>query len=182
MKLIVGLGNPGEKYQNSRHNLGFMAVDHLAAGKSWSQSKTGLLNYTWVRWEENKIELIKPQTFMNRSGQAVAYVTKKHSELQPVDIYVIHDDLDLELGYYKLQLGTGPRQHNGLLSIYEALKTDQFWHLRLGIDGRAGQRQMPSSQYVLANFTPQEKEKIQPTLNKARHQLKENIFHHAQNS
>lgn len=184
MKLVVGLGNPGKKYQFSRHNVGFMLVNHLAQDKSWSQSKNGLLSYAWLRLmkeEEDstdrcKVQLVKPQTYMNLSGQALAYLKKKYSDLSSEEIYVIHDDLDLELGNYKFQLGVGPKEHNGLLSIYQALGTDQFWHIRVGVDGRAGQRKIPAKNYVLHEFNREEKPIIDQTIEKVAQQLKKKII------
>lgn len=98
-----------------------------------------------------------PATYMNQSGQAVAKVLRYYDEPKQVlahkQLIVVHDDLDLELGSFKLQFGVGPRQHNGLLSIYQVLDSDQFWHLRLGIDSRQGERRMPPAKYVLEKWS-----------------------------
>ncbi len=160
-RVLVGLGNPGEKYQGTRHNVGFEVVDHLAGSKSWSASKSGLLKYCHIKLaDEQRAELIKPQTYMNKSGEAVAQVIKKHAT--PLDeVWVIHDDLDLELGAYKIQFGTGPKVHNGLLSIYQCLGSDQFWHVRIGVDGRGGERRISGSDYVLGKFLKEEREVVE---------------------
>ncbi len=104
---------------------------------------------------------------MNRSGTAVRSILDFY-HLNPKnglnDLYIIHDDLDIELGKYKLQLGVGPKIHHGLQSIYQALGTDQFWHVRVGIDHRFGDRSIPGEAYVLQNFTPEEIEIIQPAI------------------
>ena len=142
MKLIVGLGNPGEKYKNNRHNVGFMVVDRLME-----------LNLAGV-------VLAKPQTFMNKSGIAVKKLTKRYP-LPPNALYVIHDDLDIELGKYKISLGKGPKVHNGLRSIYEQLGTKDFWHVRIGIDNRLKTGfKGTGEEYVLENFRPEEKKII----------------------
>ncbi|MBU0576441.1 hypothetical protein KJ654_02150, partial [Patescibacteria group bacterium] len=93
MKFIVGLGNPGNKYQHARHNIGFMVIDQLAAGQSFSVSGRGQLEYLWTEFDQEKVELIKPQTFMNKSGLALSYVKKKHPTLTGGNLFVIHDDL-----------------------------------------------------------------------------------------
>ncbi|MGD9129385.1 MAG: aminoacyl-tRNA hydrolase [Candidatus Woesebacteria bacterium] len=183
MKVIIGLGNPGQKYQNNRHNIGFMLVDYLAGclGLNFQSFKK-------IHSEISKSEdffLVKPQTFMNESGKAVQAVLKyfdikagdsledrkKLSQDNQRQIYnkvakvysnlfVIHDDLDLETGRYKIQFGKGPRIHNGLLSIYQHLKTEQFWHVRVGVDNRAGDRSMTGSSYVLTDFKEEERKSL----------------------
>lgn len=165
MKLIVGIGNPGKKYKNTRHNVGFIVLDTLVSQISnefqksdagWKESKKGRLQYIWFELKEEKIELIKPQIFMNESGKPVAYAHKKHSELELDDFYVVHDDLDIKLGSYKITRGRGPRKHNGLLSIYDNLGTKDFWHVRIGVDNRSSDNRIPGQAYVLRNFTEEE--------------------------
>ena len=160
MKFIVGLGNPGNKYQHTRHNIGFKVVDQMAGDQKWHQSNKGKLEYLWLEINGEKVELIKPQAFMNKSGLVMTYVKKKHPQLGGENLFIIHDDLDLEVGKFKIQFGKGPKQHNGLTSIYQQLGTDQFWHVRIGVDGRRGDRAIPSDKYVLSSFTPEEKSLI----------------------
>ncbi|KKQ36966.1 MAG: Peptidyl-tRNA hydrolase [Candidatus Woesebacteria bacterium GW2011_GWA1_37_7] len=186
MKLIVGLGNPGEKYEKTRHNVGFVVVDRLVEqlqvksyglSQEWEKSKKGKLQYIWFDVKEEKLELVKPLTFMNNSGYSVSYAYKKHS-LSPDDLYIIHDDLDLTLGSFKIQKGKGPKEHNGLLSIYEKLGTKNFWHVRVGVDNRLidkGQRTKGES-YVLQNFTPEEKEVLEELSNKLTEELLKKIY------
>lgn len=167
MKLIVGLGNPGKKYEKSRHNIGFMVLGRLASDRKWSKSKGGKLFYLWYRTESGKkIELMKPDSYMNKSGFSVGYVKKKHSELKLDDIYVVHDDLDIELGSYKIQLGRGPRQHNGLRSIYEQLGSKDFWHVRIGVENRLvkGSGAISGEKYVLQKFKKNEQEIIEKVI------------------
>ncbi len=154
MKLIVGLGNPGKKYEKSRHNVGFMVVDRLVAS-GWKKSKSGLVHFAWIG---SKVEVIKPQTFMNRSGEAVAYAVGKHS-LKLENLYVIHDDLDIALGEYKIQQGKGPKIHNGLNSVTEKLKSENYWRVRVGIENRGEGDKIPGRAYVLQKFSIEE-EKI----------------------
>lgn len=160
MKSIIGLGNPGKEYQQSRHNVGFMVLDNLVGQKSWTKSKSANLVYSWIAISGQKIELVKPQTFMNNSGEAVKGVMTKHPKLSLENVYIVLDDLDLELGNYKIQFGKGPKAHHGLLSIYKHLKTKKFWHVRIGVDARAGDRNMPADKYVLGRFSDQEQQII----------------------
>jgi PTH1 family peptidyl-tRNA hydrolase len=202
MILIVGLGNPGKKYAQTRHNAGFLFLDHLVGclgvSNQWSDKKTlksSIIKQSLPQISNQKpttddlpLILAKPQTFMNSSGLAVKklinfYKIKppltRHSKLaRPAmprtlrstgesngsggsessfsSLYVVHDDLDIRLGQFKLQFAKSPRDHKGLQSIYHHLKTDQFWHLRLGVDHRAPDHRVPGEDYVLQNFTPQE--------------------------
>ena len=139
IKLFVGLGNPGDKYENTRHNAGFWWVDAACAftnSKVILESKffgvAGKLNPTSDTW------LLKPTTFMNASGKAVAALAQYYKIL-PEQILVIHDELDLPTGGVKLKIGGGHGGHNGLKDIAAALGTPNFWRLRLGI-GHPGDR------------------------------------------
>lgn len=153
MKLIVGLGNPGQKYKNNRHNVGFMVVDRLMEEKLPG------------------IKLLKPDSFMNRSGVAV-----KREEPNLRFLYVVHDDLDIELGKFKISFGKGPKVHNGLKSIYEQMGTKDFWHVRVGIDNRmkTGFRGT-GEEYVLQNFRPEEREIIKNVIDKVVAEVKKEV-------
>ncbi len=156
MKLIIGLGNPGEKYKENRHNIGFMVLDKLNK-KSWQRSKGGFLVYSWYR---SDIELIKPQIFMNDSGVAVKYTVNKH-KAKTTDLYIIHDDLDLPLGTWKLQFAKGPKDNGGINSIEQVLGTKNFWRIRVGVDNRKHEPHFTKvtrgEEYVLEDFTKDEK-------------------------
>jgi peptidyl-tRNA hydrolase, PTH1 family len=139
IKLFVGLGNPGEKYTNTRHNAGFWWIDEVAAqtnSKLTLDAKIfgviGKLNSKADTW------LLKPTTFMNASGKSVAALANYY-KIAPAEILVIHDELDLPAGGLKLKIGGGHGGHNGLKDIEAALGTKDFWRLRLGI-GHPGDR------------------------------------------
>lgn len=111
---------------------------------------------------------------MNRSGQAVQ-ATLHFFNLSSDQLYVVHDDLDIPLGSYKIQRGVGPKQHNGLLSLYEHLGTEDFWHVRIGVDGRGGDRVVPSDHYVLQSFSLEEQDTITRVLTKVCSELSQRI-------
>jgi PTH1 family peptidyl-tRNA hydrolase len=153
MKLIVGLGNPGEKYKNTRHNAGFLLVDELEK-----------LNLPAVI-------LFKPQQFMNRSGVEVKKLVRKYP-LDRNELYVVHDDLDIPLGKFKITKGRGPKVHNGLKSIYEQLGTKDFWHVRIGIDNRTATGFSGTGEdYVLESWRPEERETVKSVIKSAAKEL-----------
>lgn len=156
MKLIVGLGNPGVKFENTRHNVGFVVLDKLAqmVNGQWSMDKK--FNSLTINHQQLTI-LSKPQTFMNSSGEAVKSLSTFYHILTP-NIWVIHDDLDIKIGSYKIQ-NKGPKIHNGLLSIYEKTGIKDFWHVRVGVDNRIAEERIKISgeRYVLEEFTGEEK-------------------------
>jgi peptidyl-tRNA hydrolase, PTH1 family len=162
MKLIVGLGNPGEKYEKTRHNVGFMVIDALASTKvdsgKWMMDRKHHTLYT----KHNSLLLAKPQTFMNNSGDSVSSLAS-YFKIHNSDLYVVHDDLDIRLGEYKIQFGVGPKVHNGVNSIEEKLGTKDFWRVRVGMDNREaagpeGPLARRGEEYVLQNFNDDEKE------------------------
>lgn len=173
MKIIVGLGNPGKEYEITRHNAGFMAVDFLAEqyNVSWSVDKKSKSLIA----EGNGLMLIKPQNFMNRSGENVAAIMryykmlpsglfgiKKDSDLTQV-LTVIHDELDLNLGDYKISQNSGSAGHNGVQSIIDSLKTKNFKRLRLGISTEA-RKQIPGDKFVLMKFSEEELVKLKKVI------------------
>jgi len=128
-------------------------VDRLAGeGAEWESKFEALI------LKAKDYLLVKPQTFMNRSGEVVAKVANFY-KVTTDDLMVVHDDLDIRLGEYKIQKGVGPKVHNGLTSVEERLGTANFWRLRVGVDNRpAGQARVPGDEYVLSDFTAEEKE------------------------
>ena len=133
MKLIAGLGNPGSEYRDTRHNFGFLAVDALAKAhriRVWGFRFHARVGKGRIAGQE--AVLLKPRTYMNLSGAAVASALRYH-RLDPADLIVIHDDLDLPLGRLKITRQGGPGGHKGVASIIEELGTNSFLRLRLGI-------------------------------------------------
>ncbi len=134
MKLVVGLGNPGAKYEQTRHNAGFSWVDTIASRERASFKRESRFQGAYCKITANSSDLwlLKPETFMNLSGQAVAALASYY-KIVPTEILVAHDELDLPAGSVKLKFGGGLGGHNGLKSIAQCLGTQDFWRLRLGI-------------------------------------------------
>lgn len=154
--LIAGLGNPGPKYARNRHNYGFMSVDALLdAGTSrpLSMGKDGELHALRLPGIEGELLALKPQTFMNLSGRAVAQVLRFY-KLEVTDLIVLHDELDIPLGRLRLKMGGGLAGHNGLKSIAAETGSQDFARLRLGIGRPEGKMDVAS--YVLQDFRSEE--------------------------
>lgn len=158
MKLIVGLGNPGPEYANSRHNLGFMVADELArqAGAKWSKAgqADALIAKTTLVGEN--VVLAKPQTYMNLSGPAVQALAAFY-KIAPGDIWVIHDELDLPFGVLRVRTNGDSAGNNGLKSIIEQLGTREFGRFRLGIANDSLRKPIPPDAFVLQGFRDTEK-------------------------
>jgi PTH1 family peptidyl-tRNA hydrolase len=163
--LIVGLGNPGREYQDSRHNIGFMVLDKLAEklDTSFRQVKMNAL-MTALRHQEHRLILIKPQTFMNLSGQAVSSYVRFY-KLPLENILVVYDDVDLPFETLRLRPDGGDAGQRGVRSIIERLGTQSFPRLRVGIERPPGR--MEVSDYVLQNFSASEKENLPYVLDQA---------------
>jgi PTH1 family peptidyl-tRNA hydrolase len=157
--LVVGLGNPGPNYAQTRHNLGFMVADILAMrlGSKFKAHKRSGAEVVTGRLGGHSVVLAKPRCYMNESGRQVAPLAKFYSVL-PADIVVIHDDLDLEFGRIRLKLGGGEGGHNGLRSVAAALGTKDFQRVRIGI-GRPPGRKDPAA-FVLENFGAAERAEV----------------------
>jgi PTH1 family peptidyl-tRNA hydrolase len=153
--LIAGLGNPGLSHRADRHNVGWMVVDELArrAGASFRSKFDGRLAET--RAGERRVALLKPETYMNLSGRSIA-AGARFFKAAPEDVLVVHDDVDLDVGRLQARLGGGLAGHNGLRSIAQALGTQEFLRLRIGVGrpGRGDPRDV--ADYVLAPFEPHE--------------------------
>ena len=163
--LVVGLGNPGRKYRANRHNVGFMIVDKLAEDLGIRMSRVQMKAIIGSgKFDNNKIFLAKPQTYMNLSGVSVASLVKFY-QLHFTQILVIHDDLDLPLGTLRLRPGGGAGGQKGLASIIERLGTQEFPRLRIGIDHPPGQ--MDAAAYVLRDFSTEENDILAFTIDKA---------------
>ncbi len=156
MKIIVGLGNPGRKYERTRHNAGFMAVDELAKGLhvGITQEKHHAL-IGRARMDSEEIVLAKPQTYMNESGSAVGAILRG-TYTAVSDLIVVHDELDLPIGSVRVKIGGGHGGHNGLRSIIEHAGSAEFVRVRIGI-GRPAQ-DMDAAGYVLSVFSADERD------------------------
>jgi len=141
MKLIVGLGNPGKEYENTRHNAGFHWVDSLADKLNVTLKSEARFHGLCARFAQDNLDfwLLEPQTYMNRSGLSVTAICQFY-KIQPDEIIIIHDELDLLPGAAKLKYGGGLGGHNGLKDIAAQLGTKDFWRLRIGI-GHPGHRE-----------------------------------------
>ncbi len=168
MKIICGLGNPGSQYARHRHNIGFMVLDALAARLK--------VSFDHGKWEAElanatlggeKVLLLKPQTFMNLSGQALGQAARFY-KVPPAEVLVIHDELDLPFGRLQLKLGGGTGGHNGLESILESWGEEKFARLRFGIGKPPG----PNAKervvgHVLGNFSSEEAPQLPELLGRA---------------
>lgn len=175
MKIVVGLGNPGERYKETRHNAGFMFVERL---------RNTLINrgYSFQEWENEAIFnaqiskgtidgqdilLVKPQLFMNRSGEVVAKILEKKNVADlNSSLVLIHDDLDIKLGQYKIQYQVSPKGHNGVNDIEAKVHGVDFLRVRVGVDDRED-RNMPPDAYVLERLDEVTLSKLSAVLDEA---------------
>lgn len=152
-RAIIGLGNPGKQYYYNRHNIGFRIIDALAARHGAHWTKKDIMEITEIMLGDKKILLIKPQTFMNASGNVIPFLGKQG--IKPDQILVIHDELEMPFGEIKLRFGGSARGHKGLHSIIDICGKD-FYRLSFGI-GRPEQKE-DVAQYVLSNFSEDQAE------------------------
>ncbi len=171
MKLLVGLGNPGEKYAKNRHNVGFMFLDWVDGDVVWREEKKFYGMVAEIKVGDEKYLLLKPSTFMNDSGKAVAAVVNFY-KLNVSDVFVVHDDLDISFGSWKIQQGKGPKVHNGITSVEESLGDVNFWRVRIGVDGRDPKNRIDGYSYVLQDFTGEEQEKLNQVFEEIRAEIK----------
>jgi PTH1 family peptidyl-tRNA hydrolase len=159
--LIAGLGNPGKKYAHTRHNAGFLFADYFWGNykdelrfDSWQNCKKLGSETSYGKSGKNRIILLKPQTFMNLTGEAVA-AAKKYYKVKLENIIVVHDDIDLMLGKYKISKDSSSAGHNGAQNIIDLLNTKNFKRIRIGVENR-GDRKIATEKYVLGKFTSAE--------------------------
>ena len=157
--LIVGLGNPGPQYEKTRHNVGFMVADALAGriGSAFSSHKKSNSDIVQARLGSRSVVIAKPRTFMNLSGQPVAALARFFS-IEPANVVVVHDELDIDFGALRLKLGGGEGGHNGLRSISQHLSTKDYLRVRVGV-GRPPGRMDPAS-FVLKPFSATERKDL----------------------
>jgi len=153
--LVAGLGNPGREYERTRHNVGWLVLDELARrhGGSWRSKFSGSL--AEVRLGDARLALLKPETYMNESGRSVG-AAARFFKVEPEQLFVVHDDVDLEPGRLQARDGGGLAGHNGLRSLAQHLGSQDFLRLRIGVGrpGRGDQRSV--SDWVLSPFAPEE--------------------------
>ncbi|MBI4119013.1 MAG: aminoacyl-tRNA hydrolase [Parcubacteria group bacterium] len=168
MKIIVGLGNPGEKYAKTRHNTGEFYLTKLRniwSEKDFTESKTALWLETKV--EKNKVFLIFPTGFMNNSGESLKKtLAALKLKPKPADILVVHDDLDIELGRLKMSLARSSAGHRGVESVIKMLKTNKFWRLRIGIAPKKKPDGKKLIDFILKKFSPAEERILNKNLKK----------------
>ena len=184
MRLIIGLGNPGEEYENTRHNVGFEVVDTIARKEDaiFSFEKKFNAEVAKARFDGKPVVLAKPHTFVNKSGEAVRKL-KLFYKMKPENIVVIHDDLDIEFGNFKMSFAKDSGGHRGVQSIIDALKTNKFWRLRVGTANRKlttarHQKTLKAKKesvghFVLSKFSPSEQDEIKKLIKKALERLTE---------
>lgn len=150
MKLIVGLGNPGKEYSNTRHNVGFMIIDQFIQNNNWQEKFDGL--YQIVNIQGEKVLFLKPMTYMNLSGNAVSKAVHYY-DISIDDILIIQDDMDMDFGKIKLKKNSSAGGHNGIKSIISSLGVDSFCRLKIGIGHN---RSQDTVDYVLGKFSKSE--------------------------
>lgn len=156
MKLIVWLGNPGLKYDKTRHNIGFAMIDARAEQEGFLWQQESKYKAEVSIWEKSgeKLLLCKPQTYMNLSGEAVAPLARFY-KIEAKDILVVHDEIDFVTGRLALKLGGSAAGHNGLKSIIQKFGSADFYRLRIGVDRPAVSSQV--ADWVLSSFKPEER-------------------------
>jgi len=157
MKLVIGLGNPGKQYEHTRHNAGFLAIDHYLKGKEpiACQSKFHA-EICELHFEGNKILFIKPQSFMNKSGQVVQEIVQFYKVDPSRDILIIHDDKDLPLGTIRTTDNSSSAGHNGVQNIIDHLGSQNFHRIRIGAESRPSNSPISTYDYVLQDFSDEE--------------------------
>jgi len=172
MILIAGLGNPGRKFQKTRHNLGFRAVENLKFKienfSNWKLEKRFQAEISQGKIANQRIVLVKPQTFMNNSGKAVTKLTKNY-KLKTKNLFVVHDDLDLPLGKIRISVGRSSASHKGVQSIIDELETKNFVRFRIGIRPQKSKKQRPvlcPTDFVLQKFNKEEEKIVKKIIKK----------------
>lgn len=165
MKIIVGLGNPGPEYQETRHSVGFMALDRIASEYRFDKfhlEKKFEAEISEGNIKQEKCLLVKPQTFMNRSGESVQKILNFYKQ-DIKNLIVIHDDLDISLGELKIAFDRNSAGHKGVQSIIDSLSSKEFKRIRIGI--KVEDQKVPTEKFVLERFGKAEEEKINTILN-----------------
>lgn len=177
MKIIIGLGNPGSEYLNTRHNAGFRFADAFRKFLGWDQY------WNVGDWEfkedlkakvclakggmRKKMLLVKPVTFMNQSGLAAKRIVNRFEVDIERELVLVHDDLDIELGRYKIHKGVSPKIHKGVRNVESLLGSKSFMRVRIGVDSRSGDRSIPGDEYVLKKMGEEDELLLNETISGA---------------
>jgi PTH1 family peptidyl-tRNA hydrolase len=153
--LIAGLGNPGREHAADRHNAGWMVVDELARRHSGSFKSKFSGRLAETRVGESRVALLEPETYMNESGRSIT-AAARFFKVEPENVLVVHDDVDLPVGRLQVRLGGGLAGHNGLRSISQALGTPEFLRVRIGVGRPERGDRRPVADYVLSAFAPED--------------------------
>ncbi|MFA5053474.1 MAG: aminoacyl-tRNA hydrolase [Parcubacteria group bacterium] len=159
-KLVVGLGNPEDEYEGTYHNVGSVALERLSGNEEFKKPFSIWKGKPFKYLKGRTRVYIRPFGFMNESGKGV-YSAMKHFGVKPEEILVIHDDADIGIGTYKLSLGGGSAGHNGVKSVIDHLKTENFWRLRIGIRGKTAGK---AGDFVLRKILPEDREFLEKAL------------------
>ena len=168
MILVVGLGNPGKKFKETRHNVGFSVVNEFSRENDfpgWKESKNNNCLYAKKEIAGEEVELIKSLNFMNSSGLIIKSISKKHN-LKPENIFVVHDDIDLDLGKIKIVKNRGAAGHKGVQSVIDEILSKNFVRFRIGIQPETG-KPKNVERFVLQKFNKQEEEKLKEVIKKS---------------
>lgn len=180
MIIVAGLGNPGKGYSSSRHNIGFMVVDELAKGLGVSLKKKGFRShYAQGSIEEKRLLLLKPDTYMNRSGEALSDVFE-FFKIPTKDLIVVYDEMDLPLGNIRVKVGGGSAGHRGIESIISSLGQSDFIRVRVGIGKPVKKSQ--AIDHVLSQFEKDEKKLVNRTVDRAKDAVLEIVLSGAKNA
>ena len=170
MILIIGLGNPGKKFKNTRHNIGFLILDYFKKNRefsNWKQAKKFQAKISQGKIGRHKIILVKPQTFMNNSGKSVKTLTTYY-KLQTTNLFVVHDDLDIDLGKIKISKSRGSAGHKGVQSIINQIGSKNFIRFRVGINHETcNMKHETKERFVLEEFTKKEQKILKQIKKKA---------------
>ncbi len=162
VKLIIGLGNPGNKYEHNRHNAGFLAIDdYLKNIQSINCQSSFKAQICELHFGAQKVFFVKPQTFMNLSGEAAKAIADFYKVDASKDILVVHDDVDLPFGNLRATDSSSAAGHNGVQNIIDTLSTQNFHRIRIGVESRTDKTIPPTESFVLQNFSGEELKKLQ---------------------
>ncbi len=174
--LVAGLGNPGERYKQSRHNVGFMLIDYFSETifpANFSLEKKFQSELAVYSEESTKYLMAKPLTYMNNSGTAIKNIANFY-KISPEKIIILHDDIDLELGRIKLSRNSGSAGHKGVESIIQELGTKDFYRLRVGI--KSSSQNISTEKFVLEDFSKEEMKQIEESKSQAKELLQDGFL------